>query len=643
MAGARGMQQRFDLSNMLGVQDSVWAAQGSSERLTGYLLTPQGYITKAAGIEPWGPVSTSYDDIYSIGVYRYQGVFEILIHHGTKLSKVYQNGAKLEDILTGLPEVTRPSDAIRFVNVGGFVVLTSPILPNYKYDGVSATPLGIGATPPAPATTLIVDPGGSAGLFTAGMVGGTDSGSIRYRFTYVTRWGQESEGSAESEVVDTSGVATSTNFAVALVADQGATAPDEVDYTLIYRSLDYGAYTLLDKVPGAISDVYFDTTPFDASSTDVMAAPGTNNPPPQATFCFVYDGRVYYAGTQDSPSYVWYSRLIDGAPAPEAVGALNFVDVSSSDGDVVTAAVASQDYVLIFKRHSLHMLTSDKDRNPVVTPVADGYGAVGDRCVVSLGGMVYFASSRGIHVFDGSSVRNLDVWPINEIAPAPAFASDIVAWAEPWSRKVNFALPGANGSEPQFIVTYQDGVLQGAKPPYSVLPFPVRAAAPLDSMTLVSYSGGLGILDRQHAVSGVAVTTPEWQTSFLELGSPDEGKDFKRIEIYYRQVGTHTLSVSWSTNYYDSTMYEETDSVVLADPTATVWDTGTWDDTTYWDSARIRSVDVSLTEAHGRSIAFKFATSETNDPLEIVGFVLHYVAKGTRVNGMDDEHRVTGR
>lgn len=357
---------------------------------------------------------------------------------------------------------------------------------------------------------------------------------------------------------------------------------------------------------------------------------------------FPFRGRAYYRSV-DRPSVLHYSRFIGGAPAYEAVPPTNFLDIDSADGDVVTGWALAQDFAIIFKRRSMFMLSHDKENNPVVRPLHSGVGAVSDRAVASLDGMVFFLSDAGLFMFDGSSVQPLSDQLTDLFAQVPpAGFKDAFAWADSVERKVYFSLQGGPGNiNNEVWVVHVDRLRgQGASFFTRLKGFELQSAIQYKSEVYVGFrrtdSGAskydIGQWGSSDMIGGEDDYEGSIDTRWMTLGDPTATKVFKRLDVVYEQTTSASMTVSWALDWDDRSEAGST-TMSMADPDATLWNDGVWDVARQWDGARLRTKRLDLSDAQGNCIRFRLSLA---DPWKVVGFRLTYTDHGTQTGGLDD-------
>ena len=672
MAGAKGLRVYFDAAEIAGEDGRVWQREGSANSTEGVVFTLTGEAIKAPGIATLqrlvdgDGVALLTAPIMSIATFHHHGITDIVFNSG---SSVYVlRGTRLIEILSNRTVPTKPSEAHRFIQSGDVLIMVNGQDANMKWDGVKATPLGIAATPPAPAIVMDDDNNlPEQGALAAGTEKAYDdnmfwtnqaiegSGAQQrfwYRLTWVNDKGQESEAGTQSTalVVPADPYVAGKYFNI-LVSNLETDAPsDDIVDRNLYRSTDGVTYNFLKRLTGTMTNNYWDSTAVGTESSDTLSLVGTNLPPPIAKWGFPFRSRVYYGGNEDTASVLYYSRKENGR---EAVSASNFIDVDSHDGDILTGWALSQDYALIFKRRSVFMLTHDKNETPILTPINRGIGAVCDRASVGFEGKVYFLSENGMYAFDGNAVQPLSSDLTQRVSLLPRQSlEESTMWVDSKTRRIYLSLvrgPGEKNNE-IWVLHVDTGAISRLED------YQVMCATQYEGRTLVGYTvteGGteyydIGIFAARDELGNGNYVAGRFETRWINFDAPGAEKLFERIELYYVQQGSYNMTVDWALDWDDRKNYSAT-AVPMAPSDATLWGDGNWDNSTasdgfptrQWDEKRVRTVRIDLTssgqgvEARGRCIRIGMQTAAAAQPWRIVGMLIHYSDLGLRSEGID--------
>jgi len=180
-----------------------------------------------------------------------------------------------------------------------------------------------------------------------------------------------------------------------------------------------GALTAITWAGGAFGDSVFDTAVYNNlviltnsraqipqkwdANTDTSTTADLGGSPPAAKYVAVFRNFVFLAGDPDNPSKLYFSEL----NAPETWGSTNNIDISKDDGDEITGIKTYYkiNALVIFKRHSIHLLTGASIDTFVRTTAVSGWGCLSHLSILEIDGLLSFYSERGPSVFDGSTAR----------------------------------------------------------------------------------------------------------------------------------------------------------------------------------------------------------------------------------------------
>mgnify|MGYP003109633119 CR=1 FL=1 len=713
MSRAKGITQSFEAAQVAGIDKRVWQDKGTSTDNRGVQFTLKGEVATTPGIRPlvwWkNTKETGYNpfganQITSMGVFSRDGVTDLLFEFDGKLC--IARGNKFDVLAENRYVPPNLSESTRFIQVANNLIITNGRDPNLKWDGEKLTPLGIDSSPPAP-TIMESSPGdgeihcwNEASSFWGGYsILKTDTDrTYRYKTSWVSEFGQESELSEASNSVSDSNVTVDRRYLIQLTGLEAPVPQDDIIGRNIYRSTDGLTYYLLRYLPGTDGESFLDSTAPDAPFTDTAAEPGTNSPPPLSKFAFYFRGRTYYGGNPENQNTLFYSGK-DGAK--EAVAPDDFVIIGNNIAEPLTGFALAGDFVLLFKERSTYMLTQDKEGLPIVTPVSTSVGAVSDKAAVGFGGRVFFVSVSGLYAFDGSKVVPVspDIADIIKRLPS-AYLKNSFSWADPIGRRVYFSI--ASGPKSHNNEVWALHVDNGA---LSKVDVSTSAAVSYKGNHLVAYNSksdnsgvndigvwgtGTKVYYREGHVSTLKSVSMDrsFETRWLFGSSPQSDKTFTRIDVFYVQTGGYQVGdPSMLTKSFDNRVYVEwcTDwdrnivggeTLTPADPDALLWDEAnengplTWSQVEggpsglgsfrkLWDEKRVRCARINIavtdrvnpdspvplvtpkTDPSGSNItakSIKFSFSTGGDAgWRIVGFLLHMEDHGVRSEGTDHE------
>ena len=637
MSKARGKALEFDPVQVAGIDDNVWQKQGSSTNSMGVVFSQRGEVVKAPGIAPLVYAWVSHGDkhhtpvnpfgawpIVSVGSFQRDGATDILLDFNGGI--YHLDGNLVKKLIDGRHKAITPSEGTRFVQAGNVLILLNGKDPNLKWDGVKLSPLGIAAVPTAPVIAER-DPGlggmeinltgGDSvgdGLWSSYSIkkdGASESDPYKYRMTWLNDAGQESEASGRSNSVTDGNVVSDKRYII-LVGNLSDTPPsDDISGRVLYRSMDDITYYEIAYLPGTSTDTYFDYIEPGLTLSSPLEPAQTNLPPPVAKWAFGFRGRTYYGGISTDPLLVFYS---EAKGAKEAVKASNYLLISSDgSGDEVSGYGFGSDFSLIFTKRSTHMLTHDKEGEPILTPVSRTVGAISDLAVVGFDRKIFFVGEAGLFAFDGSRVVPLSgkVSALIKNLP-PAHLKNVVGWADPENRRVYFSvITGASSVNNEvWSIHIDNGAV--SKVPFSVtsavrykgetivgFSYPDAAGSPVYELGVWGASNSIGLSDAGYEGS--------FETRWLTGTNPQTDKTYFRLDVFYVQTANQDMTVTWHTDWDRDAVGSTT--FKLADPDALTWDevsggsTITWGElygVKSWDEARVRCKRINFSVSDSR-------------------------------------------
>lgn len=244
------------------------------------------------------------------------------------------------------------------------------------------------------------DKGGIAGPVAAPVLAsgggtGTIDGDIIGHYTYVHKNGTtvllESPPSPPSTTITVSRVGTINWSSIA------ATSPDaRVTHIRLYRA-DAGNDSRMVTEFALGTTTYSDTTAY-LSLGGVLQEDG--GLPPYTLYAIIYKDRAYYAGDPTYPDRVWFSVK----EQPELVDAENFFRTAS--GEAVTGLGVQGDTLVVFTPNTMDVVKEFATDDFARRQVSPSIGCISHHSIVNINDRLWFASSGGIYVWDGS-LRNM--------------------------------------------------------------------------------------------------------------------------------------------------------------------------------------------------------------------------------------------
>jgi hypothetical protein len=111
----------------------------------------------------------------------------------------------------------------------------------------------------------------------------------------------------------------------------------------------------------------------------------------------LYNNEVFLMGFSNSTVYFSDIGIAEG------VGATNFIEVRTNDGDVVVGGRAYGPMLVIGKRHSTHFLTGNDPSNFLLNEITTEYGLLSKRAICTFNNICWYLDEKGIVQWDGAN------------------------------------------------------------------------------------------------------------------------------------------------------------------------------------------------------------------------------------------------
>jgi hypothetical protein len=221
---------------------------------------------------------------------------------------------------------------------------------------------------------------------------GVLNGVYDYKYTwYSSTWGQESPAS------DASAVTTLSDQQI--VITMSTTRPDtRVDKKRIYRrkvSASESVWSFYKEIAYGTATDTDNTRDVDLDATSI-APLSLSTSLPGLRYAAYQAGVLFLAG--DATNDLYFSRV--GTPW-ELSSAVTIG--SSGDSDPITGLWAFQGVVIVFKRHSIWLVSGNTKDTIYPRKITSGIGCSAGHSIVEVDGKLYFLGERSFYIFDGAS------------------------------------------------------------------------------------------------------------------------------------------------------------------------------------------------------------------------------------------------
>jgi hypothetical protein len=170
--------------------------------------------------------------------------------------------------------------------------------------------------------------------------------------------------------------ASSSIDAVNNTIDVGVTASTQadVDKIVIYRTHDGGSTYYKHSEVANTTATIVDNTADSALSIELVE---TNTVPPKSKFIVLHLDRMVYLNLPDDSDTGSESKIMwSKAGIPEAVPASNYQFFDRDDGEDITGGASIGDYLVVFKRNKISVLTGDFDESSELYTTEYGVGCI---------------------------------------------------------------------------------------------------------------------------------------------------------------------------------------------------------------------------------------------------------------------------
>lgn len=369
------------------------------------------------------------------------------------------------------------------------------------------------------------------------------------------------------------------------------------------------------------------------------------SPPSGASCVEVFKNRVFMAGSTSNPTKLSYSALSN----PEdwtTVDDAGWIEIGLNDGQKIIGLKAFFDVLIIFKEHSIYVL-SGSSGNPVsddyfsVGSINSSIGAVSNRSIVQVGNDIYFLSDKGIFNLKGvQSYGDLNVSNISfKIQPLidelnKSALSKSLAINDSEEDRIWFFVPKGSSSQNDTILIY-DYMLDAwtKRSGFSSKSALVFKDSSLGQNKLYtgSYNGYIYNQKQGYSYAGSPIVA-YYTTPWLDLTNYRLRKRVRDIQFIIVPTGGYYMGVTYGWNFVDNNsgnlnVYLSGDvsfwGKASVDENAAVWDTDEWD----------TSVAIKVTKiinGSGNVLQLKFWNSNTDEYFILLGWYINIIERGIR-------------
>lgn len=343
---------------------------------------------------------------------------------------------------------------------------------------------------------------------------------------------------------------------------------------------------------------------------------------PAGKYVVVHKNRLYICGDPANPSRVYLSDL----GSPESFPALNFIDINTNDGDVITGISEHLDSLVIFKERSIHVLRGSDPINFVMVDSHQSRGTVSHWTIVSIQNHLFYLARDGVYYYDGKSIHlasdiirgsvmgfnNNSIW--NQTNLSQACAVD-------YGHKYWLSIP-EGGSQ---LINNRIYLLDYTHSTWTRYDIPVSCFCLFPNMTsLYSGSPSTGKVYAQDTGTGDdgADISAYFRTKDFDFGAPAHYKTFKGLLFEAREAASqYAINISYIEDFDRSIKIVP----LNLGPLDTLWDSATWDVDAWGSLARIVTKTTAVS-GQSRYLAFN-VTDTSKNPWSFLGWIIRYQVK----------------
>lgn len=358
---------------------------------------------------------------------------------------------------------------------------------------------------------------------------------------------------------------------------------------------------------------------------------------PNAKYTAFWKNYMFVAGSGvlNSTTYknrVWFSNL--GTPDTFTT-ATDWFDVGKSDGQEITGIYPLGEFLVIFKRRSVHILTGSNPSEWILSAsvnnlltISNGIGCVSAKSIVQVGNDLWFMSDDGMR-----SVRRNEqgATPLMGIVSGNINTTiDEINWSYAskiasvfFDNKVYVAIPtGTSQTNNKILVANTRVSLDNPTNPYPWFVYtgwtPYCWNIHLSGTPVLHYGDSLktNVIQGETGTSDVVGTIDfDVRGKMIDLKAPEMRKTVRFIKYGVTGGGDYDLDFYTST---DGTTYTFRDAINLSQ--GTVWDTGTWGSSVWSSTGELK--DKIALKIGTPQIQCRFRNNGNAQPVTLYPFTL---------------------
>lgn len=318
----------------------------------------------------------------------------------------------------------------------------------------------------------------------------------------------------------------------------------------------------------------------------------------------------------DHPSRFYFSNL----NTLNTWSALDFIDVTPSDGDEIVGAIVLGEDLYIFKRNTVYRVrvTGDSVSPFSVRRTFSHVGAVSTYAIKNINNTIVFASNDGVYAFDGNrSIKiSTDVDPtwlnINKAKLSEISMAHYKKLSHVW---ISYADGSATTNDKTLVWDYSNQAWTLYKG--------INAASTdtyidggVEKLFHGDYAGFVFQDDSGDSDDAVAIDA-YWVSKWNDFGDPMINKEMRHSVIVADNSGDHNLQFGYSYDFQDDNL--KIISIPLKDQGG-IWDTAIWD-ADQWGSASFIVKRLDL-RGQGRFWNVRFSNDLISENFTVYGYAV---------------------
>lgn len=397
------------------------------------------------------------------------------------------------------------------------------------------------------------------------------------------------------------------------------------DYPVAWASLNNNLY---------VSSLRGNTQKFDGTNWSTISditLNGSGTEFPRARHLVSLHERMFAFNVEIGAGLFRSRMYFSQAGDPETWDALDWIDFQPDDGQEITAAAAFGETIVVFKNHSMHLLSGTDPNSFTRYPVDSKIGCESPNTVVADGNVLRFFDFRsGVWEFDGAGFQKIDDKINSYLLDGINVGQQHLAAAFMWKSKYYLSVPwGTDGYNSRTFV------YDTRTKAWSEWTIGVSGMAAREQTAYVggpkNAQGVFSFLD-SNSDNGTAIEASV-KTGWISPKTPAVKYRVRRVDTAFSALGNFDVTLNMYRDF-GSDVYQM--KTVNTNPGGFLWGTGVWGEDA-WGTG----VDQVYARNTGwgkrwRTMAIEFSENTVTGTFQVNRMVLHLSSMGTvRGSGSD--------